>query len=65
VAIQCSINGGASAISTVTELQISAKEKQNRSDSSSLEISQEEFDNLFKGESHGKLKLVMTVAPDR
>jgi hypothetical protein len=65
VAIQCSINGGPSVISTVTELQISAKEKQNRSDSSSLEISKEEFDSLLKGDSHGRLKLVMTVTPDR
>jgi len=65
VTIQCSINGGTSVISTVTELQISAKEKQNRSDSSAFEISKEEFDNLFKGETHGKLKLVMTVTPDR
>jgi hypothetical protein len=65
VRIQCSIIGGASAISTITELEISAKEKQNRSDSSSLEISKEEFDNIFKGENHGKLKLVMTVTPDR
>ncbi len=65
VLIQCSIIGGQAKISTVTELQISAKEKQNRSDSSSLELSQDEFDTLFKGDSHGKLKLVMTVTPDR
>jgi len=64
VTIQSSIIGGTGAISTIAELHISAKEKQNRSDSSSLEISKEEFNNLFKGESHGKLKLVMTVAPD-
>lgn len=65
VTIQCSIIGGASVIGTRTELEISAKEKQNRSDSASLEISKEEFENLFKGESHSKLKLVMTVTPDR
>jgi hypothetical protein len=65
VRIQCSIIGGASPISPTMELEISAKEKQNRSDSSSLEISREEFDNLFKGENRGKLKLVMTVTPDR
>ena len=65
VRIQCSIIGGASEISTITELEISAKEKQHRSDSSSLEITKEEFDNLFKGENQGKLKLVMTVTPDR
>ena len=65
VTIQCSIVGGASPIHAMTELEISAKEKQRRSDSSSLEISKEEFDNLFKGDNHGKLKLVMTVTPDR
>ena len=65
VRVQCSIIGGARAINTITELEISAKEKQNRSDSSSLEISKEEFDNLFKGENPGKLKLVISVTSDR
>lgn len=65
VLIQCSVIQGPGKISTGTELQISAKEKQNRSDSSSLELSQDEFDTLFKGDSRGKLKLVMTVTPDR
>jgi len=65
VLIQCSILGGSGKTNPVTELQISAKEKQNRSDSSSLELSQDEFDTLFTGDSHGKLKLVMTVTPDR
>jgi hypothetical protein len=65
VIIQCSIVGGAGAASPVTELQISAKEKQYRSDSSSLELSQEAFDDLFKGDHHGTLKLVMAVTPDR
>jgi len=64
VTIQSSIIGETGVISTVAELQISAKEKQNRSDSASLEIAKEAFDHLLKGESHGKLKLVMTVAPD-
>ena len=65
VTIQCSIISGGSMIGTLTELLISAKERQNRSDSSSLEISKDEFNNLFKGENHGKLKLVMTITPDR
>jgi hypothetical protein len=65
VRIQCSIIGGSITIAKIAELEISAKEKQNRSDSASIEISSDEFDNLFKGESHGKLKLVMTVTPDR
>ena len=64
VAIQCSISDGTKVISTVTVLQISAKENQNRSDSASLEISKAEFDNLLKSDSHGILKLVMTVTPD-
>lgn len=65
VTIQCSILGASGVISTGAELEISAKEKQNRSDTASLELSKEAFDSLFKGDSHGKLRLVMTVAPDR
>jgi len=48
-----------------TEQEISAKEKKHRSDSSTLELSQEAFDNLFKGDAHPRLKLVMTVVSDR
>jgi hypothetical protein len=51
--------------SLVTDQEISAKERKHRSDSSTLELTQEAFDNLFKGEGHPKLKLVMTVASDR
>ena len=65
VTIQCSLVGGPGTLKTITELEISAKEKQLRSDSSSLEMSNEAFENLFKGDNPGKLKLVMTVAPDR
>jgi len=65
VSILCSVVGGPGVASSVTELQISAKEKQHRSDSASLELTQEAFDSLFKGDNHGKLKLVMTVTPDR
>jgi hypothetical protein len=65
VTIQCSINGVTGLVGTVAVLQISAKEKQYRSDSESLELSQTEFDSLLKGDSPGKLKLVMSVTPDR
>jgi hypothetical protein len=65
VAVLCSISDGTSVIGAVTELQISAKEKQYRSDSGSWELSKEAFDNLVKGDSPGRLKLVMTVTPDR
>ncbi len=65
VTIQCSISGSTGGMGTVAVLQISAKEKQYRSDSESLELSQAEFDSLLKSDSPGKLKLVMTVTPDR
>lgn len=65
VVIQCSISGGTGVVATVTELQISAKEKQYRSDNASWDLSKEEFDNLLKGDNPAKLKLVMTVTPDR
>jgi hypothetical protein len=65
VAILCSLNAGTSRVGTVAELQISAKEKQHRSDSASIEISKDEFDTLIKGDNPGMLKLVMTVTPDR
>lgn len=65
VIIQCSLIAGTGLLGTVTELEISAKEKQYRSDSASVEISREEFDDLVKGDGSGKLKLVMTVTPDR
>lgn len=48
-----------------TDQEISAEEKKIGTDSSTLVVSQEAFDNLFKGETHGKLKLVMTVVSDR
>jgi hypothetical protein len=65
VTIQCSLVGGPGTPQTVTMLEISAKEKQRRSDSGSLELSKEAFEQLFKGDNPAKLKLVMTVTPDR
>jgi hypothetical protein len=65
VIIQCSIINNASTLKHVQELQFSAEEKKYQSDSTSIELSREEFDSLFAGDAHGKLKLVMTVASDR
>lgn len=65
VTIHYSIVMGPNALKARTVQDISAKERQNRSDSSTLVLSGEEFDGLFKGEHPGKLKLVMTVEPDR
>ncbi len=45
--------------------EISAKEKENRTDSSTLVLSGEAFESLFKDGSHGRLKLVVVVTPDR
>jgi hypothetical protein len=65
VTIQYSILKAGSALNGRTTQEISAKEKQYRSDSSTLVISKDDFDNLLKGESAGKLKLIMTVVSDR
>ena len=65
VFIQCSIVGGSLKINPASDLQISAKEKKYRSDSTVIDLSQDEFDTLFKGDHRGKLKMVMTVTPDR
>lgn len=46
-------------------MEISAKEKQYRSDTASLLIPQSEFDNLLKPDGHPKLKFIVTVASDK
>lgn len=63
--IQGSLLGGAGPVGPRIELEISAKEKKHRSDSASLELSQEVFEGLFKDGQAGKLKLIVTVTPDR
>lgn len=65
VIIQCSIIINASTLKHVQELQFSAEEKKYQSDSTSIELSREEFDSLFTGDGHGKLKLVVAVTSDR
>lgn len=65
VIIQCAILKGASVLKHIQELQFSAEEKKHQSDSTSVELSREEFESLFAGDNPGKLKLVMSVTPDR
>jgi len=65
VTLQYSIIQAGSALNLRTIQEISAKEKQNRSDSSTLVLSKDAFEGLLNSENPGKLKLVMTVAPDR
>lgn len=65
VVVLASITLGAAVLKTLPELRFSAEEKKYQSDSSTVELSKEEFESLFRGDPRGKLKLVMTVTPDR
>lgn len=65
VNLRYSIISAGKALPAVTEHQVSAKERKYRSDSSTLILTKDEFDNLFQDDHHGVLKVVMTVLPDR
>lgn len=65
VIIQCTLLKGASVLKHIQELQLSAEEKKHQSDSTSVELSREEFESLFAGDNPGRLKLVLSVTPDR
>jgi hypothetical protein len=65
VTLQYSIIQTGSALNLRTLQEISAKEKQNRSDSSTVVLSKDAFEGLLNSENPGMLKLVMTVTPDR
>ncbi|MBI1754627.1 MAG: hypothetical protein HY014_18610 [Acidobacteria bacterium] len=65
VSIQCMLLDSSEKKVTGAEMEISAKEKQYRSDTASLLIPQSEFDNLLKPDGHPKLKFIVTVASDK
>lgn len=65
VRILCSVVGGAVAVADTAELEISAKEKKVRSDSASLALTPEAFAGLFTGQAPARLKLIISVTPDR
>lgn len=65
VTLHYTLLGGDGTPSLATEQEISAEEKKYSSDQSTLVLSKAAFEDLFKGEGHPRLKLVMTVAADR
>ena len=65
VTIRYTLIGADGTPGPVTDQEISAEEKKHSTDSSTLELSKEAFEGLFKGDAHPKLKLVMTVVSDR
>lgn len=65
VTIRYTLIGADGTPGPVTDQEISAEEKKHSTDSSTLELSKEAFEGLFRGDAHPRLKLVMTVVSDR
>lgn len=65
VSIQCMLLDSSEKKVASAEMDISAKEKQYRSDTASLLMAQSEFDDLLKAGSHPKLKFIVSVASDK
>lgn len=64
VVLRHSIVQGPEVVSRGADLELSAEEKKATTGSLTLSLAKEVFDGLFRGDSRGKLKLVMTVSAD-